>query len=158
MLIRQLIPLTVVPPRVIAFYLVILSSLGVVRNNLLLPAPVLKLSIMLLLTPPLSSISVGSYRILVQLRHQVLLNFVIVRVWLRLRTMMNFTSALNTLRSTIILCIIISCRELCTFVLLLMLISWLMCSPKHIHLNVSVILFPNSSWLQHYHLEFAGGC
>jgi hypothetical protein len=42
--------------------------------------------------------------------------------------------------------------------ILLLLISWLMCSPKHIHLDVSVILFPNSSWLPPYHLEFEGGC
>jgi hypothetical protein len=54
----------VVPPQVIVFYLVILLSLGVVRNNLLLPALALKLSIVLLLTPPLiSSGFVGSYMI-----------------------------------------------------------------------------------------------
>jgi hypothetical protein len=31
-----------------------------------------------------------------------------------------------------------------------------MCSPKHIHLNVYVILFLNSSCLQYYHREFKG--
>jgi hypothetical protein len=157
MLIGQVIPLTVVPPQVIIFYLVILSSLGVARNNLLLPAPILRLSIVLLLTPPLKSSGfVDSYKIWVQLRHPILLYFVTVRVRFNLRTMMYFTSALNILRSTVILCIIIFCRELSTFVLLLLLISWLMCSAKHIHLDVSMILFPNSSWLQHYHLEFVG--
>jgi hypothetical protein len=48
----------------IVSYLVILSSLGVARNNLLLLALTLRLSIVLLLTPPLSfSSSIGYYMI-----------------------------------------------------------------------------------------------
>jgi hypothetical protein len=64
MLIEQVILLTVAPPWVIVFYWVILSSLGIVKKVLLLPTLVLKLSTMLLLTPPLSYCGyVGSYRI-----------------------------------------------------------------------------------------------
>jgi hypothetical protein len=63
-LIGQVITSIVVPPRVIVSYLVILSLLGVARNSVLLPALALKLSIVLLLTPPLSfSGSIGSYMI-----------------------------------------------------------------------------------------------
>jgi hypothetical protein len=57
---------------VIVSYLVILSSLGVARHSLLLPALAMKLSIVLLLTPPLSSSgSVGSYIIWVYLHYHL---------------------------------------------------------------------------------------
>jgi hypothetical protein len=159
MLIEQEIPLIIVPPWVIVSYLVILLSLGVIRNNLLLPALTLKLSIVLLLTPPLSSSgSVGFSMIWGFLRAPVLLSFVTIEVRFKLRIMMYFMNVLNILRSTVILCAIIFCRELSVFVLLLPLISWPMCSPKHIHVDGFVILFSNSSWHLHYHLEFEGGC
>ena len=64
MLIGLVIPLIVIPPRVIVSYLVILSFLGVTRNSLLLPALTLKMSIVFLLTPPLGSSGyVGFYTI-----------------------------------------------------------------------------------------------
>jgi hypothetical protein len=154
MLIGQEIPLIVVPPRVIVSYLVILSSLGVVRNNLLLPTLTLKLSIVVLLTPPLSSSSSVGFC----LRPPVLLSFVTIEVRFRLCIIMYFMNVLNTLRSTVILCTIIFCRELSISVLLLPLISWPMCSPKDIHLDGFLILFSNSSWHLHHHLEFEGRC
>jgi hypothetical protein len=87
-----------------------------------------------------------------------LLSFVTIKVQFRLRIMMHFMNVLNILRSTVILCAITFCRELSAFVLLLSLISWPMCSPKHIHLDGLVTLFPNSSWHLRHHLEFEGRC
>ena len=159
MLIGLKIPLIVVPPRVIVSYFMILSSRGIVRNNLLLPTLALKLSIVLLLTPTLSFSSfVDSYMIWVFLRPPDLLYFVTIEVQFRLRVMMYFMNILNTLRSTIILCTIIFCKDLFVSVLLLPLISWPMCSPMHIHLDDFIILFPNSSWHLYYNLEFEEGC
>jgi hypothetical protein len=97
---------------------------GVVRNNLLLPVLALKLSIVLLLTPPLSSSgSVGFSMIWVFLRPLVLVSFVTINVRFRLRIMIYFMNVLNILRSTFILCAIIFCKELSIFVLLLPLIN-----------------------------------
>jgi hypothetical protein len=137
MLIGQEIPLIIIPPRVIVSYLVILSSLGIARNNLLLPALALKLSIVILLIPPLSSSGSVGHMIWVFLSPPILISFVTIEVRFRLRIMMYFIHVLNTLKSTVFLCTIIFCKELSISVLLLSLISWSMYSPKHIHLDGS---------------------
>ena len=112
MLIGQVIPLIVVPPQVIVFYLVILSSLGVARNNLLLSALALKQSIVPLLTPPVSSSgSIGYYKIWVFLGLLALLSFATIRVRFKLHIMMYFMNALNTLKLIAILCFIIFCNS-----------------------------------------------
>ena len=130
------------------------SSHGVVRSKMWFPILVLRLSIVLLPTPPASLSSFAGSWLTWMLHSRLPLLFIVtIIVLFTLLIMMSSMNAPSTLRSTTTsLTSISSCSPSP------LLTSLLISLPRLTRLVVFEILYPNSSWLPHYHLEFEGGC
>jgi hypothetical protein len=138
-----------VPPRAIVSYLLILSSFGVAKNSMLLPALALKLSIVPLLTPP--SIKLLWFLHDIRVSH-IFSSPIFCDNWSAIQIVHNDVFHEHVKH----MCAIIFCMEVFVSVILLPLISWSTCSPKQIDLDGSVILFLNSSWNLYYTLSLRG--
>ena len=158
MLIGQEIPLITGPLQVIAFSLVLLWFLGEVRNKPLWPAPVMKLNIMPLLIPHLSSFGYDGFLRIWVYPHPLLLLFVMTtRVSFTLLTMMSSMNGLNILRLIVILSVIILSTVLSSFSPSPPKINLQISSPSHFLRDALVIWLITSNW-SHIHLEFEEGC
>jgi len=148
---------TVAPSRVITSYSAPLSFLGVVKNRLLLPDPVLRLSTVHLPILHLNFCGYdGFWQTWVLLRWLVLIFIVIIGAPSRLLTMMSSMSAPSILRLIVTSFGTIFSRALFIFDLFHLKTNLQIFSRSLILLVGYVILFPNSSWL--HHLECEGGC
>ncbi|GKV46487.1 hypothetical protein SLEP1_g53468 [Rubroshorea leprosula] len=146
-------------PPVTVFSLVILSSLGGVRNKLFHLALVQKLSIELSGIPHRNFFHCdGFLKIWAFLNLLLLIYIVIIKVLCRLLIMMSFMNALNTLMLIVTLFAIMLHKELFIWFSLALLINQQISLPRIIFLDAFVLFFPNSSWFHHNHLEFEGGC
>ena len=137
----------------------LLLSRGVARSRMLFPIPVLRLSIMPLLTPPTSlSGFAGSW--LTWMLHSLLpLLFIVTIVMLStLLIMMSSMNTPSTLSSTATSLANISRKAISSCSPSPLLTSLLISSPRLTRLVVFEVLYPNFSWLPPCHLKFEGGC
>ena len=123
------------------------------------PIPVLRLSIVPLLTPLASLSSFASSSLTWMLHNPLPFLFIVTIVVLStLLIMMSSMNTPSTLRSTTTLLTSISRKEISSCSPSPLLTSLLISSPSLTRLVVFEILYPNSSWLPPYHLEFEWGC
>lgn len=138
---------------------VLLSFCGIARSRMWFLVPVLRLSIVPLLTPPASlSGFVGSW--LTWMLHSPLLLFFILTIVVlsTLLIMMSSMNAPSTLRSTATSLASISRNAISSCSPFPLLTNLLISSPRLIHLVIFEILYPNFSWLSPCHLKIEGGC
>ena len=138
---------------------VLLLSRGVAKSRIQFPVPILRLSIVPLSTP-LVSLSGFACSWLTWMLHNLLplLFIVAIIVLSTLLIMMSSMNTPSTLRSTTTLLTSISRKEISSCSPSPLLTSLLISSPSLTRLVVFEILYPNSSWLPPYHLEFEWGC
>ena len=137
---------------------VLLLSRGVARSIIWFPIPVLRLSIVPLLTSPASlSGFVGSWLTWMLHSPLPLLFIVTIVVLSTLLIMMSSINAPSILRSTATSLANMSTKEISNCSPSPLLTSLLISSPRLTRLVVFEILYPNFSWLPPCHLKFEGG-
>ena len=137
---------------------ILLLSRGVARSKMLFPIPVLRLSIMPLSTPHASLSGFTGFWLIWMLYSPLSLLFIVTIVVLStLLIMMSSMNAPSTWRSTATSLANISRKAISSCSSSPLLTSLLISSPRVIRLVVFEILYPKSSWLPPYHLEFEGG-
>ena len=87
-----------------------------------------------------------------------LLSIVTIVVLSTLLIMMSYTDVPSILRLTATSLASISRKEISSYSPSPLLTSLLISLPRLTRLVIFEILYPNSSWLPPYHLEFEGGC
>ena len=123
------------------------------------PIPVLRLSIIPLLTPLMSLFGFAGSWLTWMLHSPPPLLFIVTIVVLSTLLIMMFSmNTLSTLRSTATSLASISRKAISSCSPSPLLTSLLLSSPRLTCLVVFEILYPNSSWLPPCHLKFEGGC
>ena len=126
---------------------------------MLFPVLVLRLSIVPLPTPLASLSGFASFWLTWMLHNPLTLLFIMTIVVLStLLIMMSSMNAPSTLRSTATSLTNILRKEISSCSPSPLLTSLLISSPSLTRLVFFEILYPNSSWLPLYHLEFEWGC
>ena len=156
---RLVIQLINAPSQVFVSCWVLFLSRGMARSGMWFLIPILKLSIVPLLTPPTSLSGFASSWLTWMLHSPLPLFFIVtIVVPFTLLIMMSSMNAPSTLRSTATSLTNISRKAISSCSPSPLSTSLLISSPRLTHLVVFEILYPNSSWLLPCHLEFEGGC
>ena len=138
---------------------VFLLSRGAARSRKWFLVPILRLSIVPLPTPLASLFGFAGFWLTWMLHSPLPLLFIVTIIVLStLLIMMSSMNAPSILRSIATSLASISREEILSYSPSPLLTSLLISLPRLTRLVVFEILYPNSSWLPPYHLEFEGRC